>query len=75
MKQRKKHGIPFRRTKNEANSRNSFPNPSLEEKKRLINQNDQGDEMEGLEMEGDDFNGESLEREGVKELYTLFQPK
>ncbi len=32
--------------------------------------------MEGLEMEGegDDLNGESLKREGVKELYTLFQP-
>ncbi len=27
--------------------------------------------MQGLEME--DLNGESLEREGVKELYTLFQ--
>jgi hypothetical protein len=33
--------------------------------------------MEGLEMEGegDDLNGESLEREAVKELYTLFQRK
>jgi hypothetical protein len=24
--------------------------------------------------EGDDLKGENLEREGVKELYTLFQP-
>jgi hypothetical protein len=33
--------------------------------------------MEGLEMEGEgnELNGESLEREGMKELYTLFQPK
>jgi hypothetical protein len=33
--------------------------------------------MEGLEMEeeGDNLNWESLEREGVKELNTLFQPK
>ncbi len=59
-------GIPFR----------TLPR---KRKKRFINQNDQGDEMEGLEMggggKGDDLNGESLKREGVKELYTLFQPK
>ncbi len=47
-RKRKHLGIPFRRTKIEANSRNSVPNPCAEEKKRFINQTDQVNVMVSL---------------------------
>jgi hypothetical protein len=70
------NSIPENKTRSKLSEFLSEPFRGRE--KTFIYQNDQGDEMEGLEMEGevgDDLNEESLEREGVKELYTLFQPK